>query len=86
MEATLLVIMGIEFSGSPDVNRKATAIVLENLFYGPSSCPGLEEDPFIYQKAWSMINGRNVCNSDQKKKKRPQQISVKCFPRKGERN
>jgi len=51
VEALLLVIMGTEFSIGSDVNPIATATVLENLFYGPSSCPGVEENQFIYQKA-----------------------------------
>lgn len=54
--------MATEFSTGSDVYHIATAIVLENVFYGPSSCPGVEENQFIYQKAWSMINGGNVHN------------------------
>lgn len=56
--------MGSEPREGLSVNHTATAVVQQNLFYGPSTCPGVEEEPFICQKAWSMINGRDPCNSD----------------------
>lgn len=47
----LLATVGLELREGLGINHITIAIVLENLFYGPSTCPGVEDDQFIYQKA-----------------------------------
>lgn len=76
----LLVIVGLELKEVLGINYIVITIVLENLFYGPSTCPGVEEDQFISQKAWSMINGRNICNSD--RQKHPNKLALNAFQEK----
>lgn len=76
----MLVIVSLQLREGLGVNHIAIAIALENLFYGPSTCPGVGEDQFIYQKAWSMINGRNICNSD--RQKYPNRLALSAFQEK----
>lgn len=38
----LLVMVGLELRKGLGINHITTAIVLENLFYEPSTCPGVE--------------------------------------------
>ena len=76
----MLVIVGLELREGLGVNHRAIAIVLENLFYGSSTCPAVEEDQFIYQKACSMINRRNICNSE--RQKYPNKLALNAFQEK----
>lgn len=71
------VIVHLELRKGLGINHIPTAMVLENLFYGPSTRPGIEEDAFIYEKAWGMINGRNMCNSDIQKY--PKKLAINVF-------
>lgn len=75
----MLVIVALELREGLGINHIAIAIVLENLFYGPSTCPGVEKDQFIYQKAHGM-EGIYVIQTEINT-----QTCIKCFSRRDER-